>query len=124
MVDEAVELFGAPPPPAENTLKSVLDRSRAELLYLWSRRWLEAQREEAPGTKADEVAAIEGHLGRMKNLEKGCIFEALSKKYPMRSNALTEEQLADALRDIPEFQTSIKFYRMEAESWLAKAKSR
>ena len=29
---------------------------------LWSRRWLEAQREEGAGAKTDEVAAIEGHL--------------------------------------------------------------
>jgi hypothetical protein len=47
-----------------------LDRSRAELFYLWSRRWLEAQRDAGSGAQASEIAAIEGHLNRMRDLDK------------------------------------------------------
>src|SRR5262245_47803858 len=41
----------------------------AEKVYVWSRRLMEAQRGLAK-KKADQVAAVEAHLGRMKELRK------------------------------------------------------
>ena len=32
-----------------------------------------------------------------------------------------DEGMAASLKEIPDFQKSVKFYRMEAESWLSKA---
>jgi hypothetical protein len=124
VLDETVQSLVAPPrlqgQGEDTVLKSILNSSRAELFYLWSRRWMDAQRDQGGGTKAAEVAAIEGHLGRMKDLERGQIFEVFAGK-PERI-APTKEQLAEVLKMIPEFQTAIKFYRIEAEASLAKAK--
>jgi hypothetical protein len=41
----------------------------SDALYLWSRRWMEAQREVA-SSKAERTAAAEAHLERMRKWEK------------------------------------------------------
>jgi hypothetical protein len=74
----------------------------SEKLYLWSRRWMEAQRELAD-KKEDKVAAVQGHLDRMKEME------AVVKQ--MRDRKIASE--ADVAAQ--------EFYRLEAEQWLAQA---
>jgi hypothetical protein len=119
--DETVESIVSPKDvgPADNQLKHYLNRPKAELLYLWSRRCLDAQRDRSNGAKADEVAAIDGHRVRMEALEKGKILVACAKRH---GKDIPQDHLEAAIRDIPEFQAAIKFYRLEAESWLAKAR--
>src|SRR5437868_5600670 len=44
-------------------------KATVEQVHQWSQRWLAAQRE-ASGKKADQLAAIEAHIERMRELEK------------------------------------------------------
>ena len=55
-------------PPADDLTK-LSYRDFAELSYRWSVRWLEAQQETSP-RQADQVAAAEAHLARMRQLAK------------------------------------------------------
>ncbi|HLN28925.1 MAG TPA: hypothetical protein VK395_14355 [Gemmataceae bacterium] len=74
-------------------------------IYLWSRRWLDAQRDAAKG-KADEEAAYAGHWNRMKAVED-------SVKNRLRSGAA-------AAIEVP----AVEFYRLEAEIWLSQARAK
>jgi len=74
-----------------------------EKLYIWSCRWLDSQRAMSD-KKADEVAAVEAHLNRMKKLE-----ELVKKKYDADSAAAAD-------------YAATQFYRTEAEIWLSQAK--
>jgi hypothetical protein len=77
----------------------------AEKCYLWSRRWLEAERQLA-GDGDTYRAAVAEHLDRMKKLEEAArqLFEA------GRGSALDVAGAA--------------FYRAEAETWVAQAKGK
>jgi multidrug resistance efflux pump len=75
--------------------------ARPDDLYPWSRRWLEAQLELA-GSKEARVAALRDHLDRMKDLEK--ITKGLADTGQGRT--------ADA--------SAGRFYRIQAELWLAR----
>lgn len=74
----------------------------ADRLYLWSRRWMEAQRDVSP-KKADQVAALEAHRDRMKDLRK------------------TTEQRYKAGQGSHAEVLSVDFYIAEAELWLTEA---
>jgi hypothetical protein len=73
----------------------------AEKRYRWSRRWMEAQRD-VSAKKENQVAAIKGHLLRMKTLEK--VVKSMTKE----TMALYEAK-------------AVEFYRLEAEKWLRQA---
>ena len=68
-----------------------------EQLYRWSCRWMEAEVES--GTKADKLA-VEGHVGRMRGLEK------------MAQKLLKVKLIA------PYEASAIEFYRLDAEKRL------
>jgi multidrug efflux pump subunit AcrA (membrane-fusion protein) len=73
-----------------------------EDVYVWSVRWLNAQRELSPKHE-DQVAALQDHLKRMTALKT------------------TVKQLSRDL--LPHFkEDEAEWYRLEAELWLAKAK--
>jgi hypothetical protein len=72
-----------------------------EYVYRWSRRWLESERS-LDNAKEKRVAASSAHLERMRKLE------ALQKN----SRLASKPELA-----------LVKFYRIEAEQWLAEAKT-
>jgi hypothetical protein len=74
-----------------------------EKCYLWSRRWLEAERQLAGD--ADRTA-IAGHLDRMKKLE-----EITGARVKAGSGSALEGAAA-------------AFYRAEAETWVAQAKGK
>jgi hypothetical protein len=78
-----------------------------EQAYQWSRRWMEAERE-AAGAKAGRVAAVEGHLERMKKWEK-----------VMETDNAPGRHLYS-----PGDYAAAQFYRLEAEGWLAQEKAR
>jgi hypothetical protein len=81
-----------------------LSKGDGEKVYRWSRRWMEAERDLAT-TKAERVAALQGHLERMKKLE--------------------EEVQGYARGTIPFQQlAATKFFRAEAETWLAEAQGK
>ena len=80
-------------------------RSDAEKVYLWSRRLAEAQ-QELSGKKADQVAAVEAHGQRMKDLCK-----TAEQRY-RTGNAPHAEVLG------------AEFYNAEAALWLARAKAK
>ena len=77
----------------------------AEKCYLWSRRWLEAERQLASDAGADR-AAVAGHLDRMKKLEE------------------VARQLRDVGRGSFLDVDAAAFYRAEAETWVAQAKGK
>jgi hypothetical protein len=74
-------------------------------LALWSRRWAEAERD-LGDTKEEKIAAVQGHLDRMKKLEG--LFKA------MRQSALVS----------PTDVAAQEYYRLEAEQWLTQAKEK
>src|SRR5579884_3358724 len=74
-----------------------------EEIYSWSVRWLQSQRKLSPKHE-DQVVALEAHLKRMKELHK------------------TVTELAREL--VPRYkEDEAEWYRLEAEIWLAEAKS-
>jgi hypothetical protein len=75
-----------------------------EEAYTWSVRWLEAQRDLSPKHE-DQLAALEAHLKRMTELHKA---------------------VKDLSRDVvPSFRVDqAEWYRLEAQLWLAKAKTK
>ncbi|HJZ58680.1 MAG TPA: efflux RND transporter periplasmic adaptor subunit [Gemmataceae bacterium] len=87
------------------TFKAFQDgRADTEKVYLWSRRWMEAE-QDAGEKKADRIAAVEAHLDRMKELRK--LAEA---RYQAGQSTH-----ADVL--------GVDFYLAEARLWLAQAKA-
>jgi outer membrane protein TolC len=80
-------------------------QSTAEQVYLWSRRWLEARRDLADN-QAERAAAVEAHLGRLQMLRK-----TITARYKVGNAPYAEV-------------TGAEFYVVEAELWLAQAKTR
>ena len=112
---------GDPPPPelramAEARYRAALNqfeeswtyyrqaRSDPFLVYAWSRLVLESQRESSD-EKANHVAALEAHRERMKRLE----------------NLVKKVRRLGFGRSID--VGAVNYYRLEAEYWLARAKS-
>jgi hypothetical protein len=96
---------------ARKVYQGILDRAKVdptfqqtaiESLNLWSRRWLEAQRE-LSDKKEDRIAAAADHLERMKKLQADV---TASKKGGLGTAA--DVAAAD-------------FYCLEAEQWLTQA---
>jgi hypothetical protein len=75
----------------------------ADFLYLWSVRWLEAEKLVKP-QPAEQLVALKGHLERMRQLER-LIVEL------QRAGQATVDEISAA-----------EFYRSEAELWLLQAK--
>ena len=80
--------------------------SDVEKCYLWSRRWLEAERQ-LVGDGDENRVAVAAHLDRMKKLE-----EMTRKRSDAGSGAWSLDDAAAA------------FYRAEAETWVAQAKGK
>jgi hypothetical protein len=79
-------------------------RSRdVDRIYLWSVRWLEAERE-ATTQPAERTAAYEGHRKRMRLLDD-------SVRARLRAGAVAPVEAPAA-----------EFYRVEADIWLRRAK--
>jgi hypothetical protein len=76
-----------------------------EHLYRWSARWRDAQ-VEASAKKADQLAAVEEHLARMRKLEK------LVREHHKAGFAL------------PVDVSAVEFYRLEAEKYLLEVKKK
>ena len=75
---------------------------KPEDVYIWSVRWLQAQRE-LSAKPEDQIAALEAHLKRMVELKKQI------------------EMLSRDLMPLPRVDEA-EWYRLEAQLWLAKAK--
>lgn len=90
----------------EVTVKAFAEgKADAEKVYLWSRRWMEAQRD-VSGKQPDRVAAVEAHLERMKELRK-----TAEARY-----RIAQAPPADVL--------GADFSIAEAELWLAQVKAK
>jgi hypothetical protein len=76
-----------------------------ESIYVWSRRWLEAEQALATD-KAGRLAALQAHLDRMNKWE--------ATKTEQRKQGFV------AAYEVPQ----ARFYRLEAEIWLAEAKGK
>jgi hypothetical protein len=96
---------------ARETFKGIVERLKinpnfhasGEMLYLWSRRWMEAEQALATD-KAGKTAALRGHVERMRKLEAAA---AEGRKQGM----------------VPAYEVSqTRYYRIEAEMWLAAVK--
>ncbi len=115
---KTIQALVAPPSSTSHSIfDDNLDGAKAEQFHLWSRRWMEAQ--QALGTNQEQrVAAIKDHLARMRDLEEG----SLIKEWLKRSghgddfNAATNEMWLKS-----EFASTMKYFRVEAESWLEEA---
>ncbi|MBX6312120.1 MAG: hypothetical protein IRY99_04255 [Isosphaeraceae bacterium] len=92
-------------PPGAPGLSTLVSRVNAELLALWSRRWMEAQRD-ASDRKADQIAAIQGHVDRLAGWVKQ--LQPLTK--------VADSGVSQTDIDV------LEFHLLEAEYWLAKAK--
>jgi hypothetical protein len=97
---------------ARNVYNGMIEQARtsyrladSEQLYLWSRRWMDAERDLAT-KEADRFAAVEGHFDRMKKWEE-FTREAVRKGFAAPIDLTAQE-----------------FYRLEAEQWLARAKAK
>ena len=84
----------APPPLAYQS---------EDLLYRWSLRWLEAERE-LSDQQADQVAAYQAHFERMRDLDR------IIRRLHGSGQTTIEEASAT------------EYYRVEAEIWLLKAR--
>jgi hypothetical protein len=114
LADEAkpAELAKARAAAARETYEALLGRYAIdpkgpgfESIYLWSRRWLEAE-QAAAADKAGRLAALQAHLERMKKWETiktEALKQGLAPKY-----------------EVPQ----ARFYRLEAESWLAETQGK
>jgi hypothetical protein len=71
-------------------------------IYLWSQRWLDAQRA-LSNKKTDQQSAFDGHWKRMRQLE-----ELVNSRFKAGVAAQVE---------LP----AVRFYRIEAEIWLSQA---
>jgi hypothetical protein len=119
-------LAGGPEPPSAKVspdlLKARLDAARktydwlaknyiesrpplGELLYRWSCRWLEAERDIST-RQEDVLAAYRAHLNRMRELERVARDRFRNRFVPVEES------------------TAAQFYRAEAEIWLERAKNR
>lgn len=107
----------APPVKAgENRVEEFLNGRKAEEYYQWSRRCMEAERDLKPGDEGNR-AALKGHLDRMKSLEEGELFKDWFKEIGEQ----VPDNMTDVISSVPTFAKPLKFFRLEAESWLAKA---
>ena len=80
----------------------IQETERPEEVYVWSVRWLQAQRD-LSAKPEDRIAALEAHLKRMMELKKQV------------------EMLSRDLMPLPRVDEA-EWYRLEAQLWLAKAK--
>jgi hypothetical protein len=78
-------------------------RTSEDLLYRWSLRWLESEKD-LSAQQADQVAAYQGHYERMRDLDR------LIRRLQVSGQSTIEETSA------------AEYYRVEAEVWLLKAK--
>jgi hypothetical protein len=76
-----------------------------EVVYRWSRRWLEAELELSE-KKADQVSAYQAHLNRMLDLAR-----VAHDRYRVRTNTIEEV-------------TSTEYYIAEAEAWIELARNK
>jgi multidrug efflux pump subunit AcrA (membrane-fusion protein) len=83
----------------------IIPLARPQDVATWSLRWLNAQREMS-GKKEDQIAALEAHLNRMKELQK-------------RVTEMNKNGLASSLE-----VSAVEFHRREAELWLAREKAK
>lgn len=96
---------------ARQTYEAFLKNNREGLLPLvepafrWSRRWMKAERDLGE-TKDDRVAAVQGHLRRMQDLER-----------------ITRERFRSRVVPVEE-ASAVEFYRAEAETWLFQEKEK
>jgi len=95
-----------------------IDDREAENLYQWSRRWMEAERDVKPDGSGP-IAALRGHRSRMNDLGSGEAIKDVRKKNDMHFNGeMSAAEAASCLGTTPEV---LEFFRLEADSWLAKA---
>ena len=119
LADQTVQELMAPPDPnlnPEEGFASILSAGRADEFYQWSRRWLEAERDASPD-EAAAVAALKGHLARMRSLERGQLLKDWMKTI---GQPITDEKAAEDAKSLKVFTRRLTFYRLEAESWLSK----
>jgi hypothetical protein len=76
-----------------------------ENLCLWSRRWMDAQRD-ISDEKSNQLEAIDAHLIRVRDLEK------IARAW-VQVNAITSFECS-----------AVEFHRLEAEHWLAQTRAR
>lgn len=152
LLEDAANHFEAPPIGADgrDEPSHLLDEPGAELFHSWSRRRMEAELE-AAADKAGRLAAIRAHRDRMRELETGQALAKLMEPQEPKDGPCRQDEkpptpnsvLPDPLPDDPEelqdlmvmepidvanrryiyFRVSAKFFRLEAESRLAKAEA-
>jgi hypothetical protein len=83
----------------------LIPMGKPEDVYIWSVRWLNAQRDLA-NKKEEQIAALVDHLRRMQELKQRV------------------ENLAKAGMVLPTAVNAVEFYRVEAEVWLAQEKAK
>jgi hypothetical protein len=110
-----------PPVGEQGQLKfaSVLSDERAESFGRWSVRWMDAERDSASNDATAIRAAVRAHKDRMLDLENGGVLRQWLEKRIVP--APTREHYAETMKEAPAFTDAIRFFRLEAESLVAKA---
>lgn len=135
LVDQTVEHIYAPQQSAKSEPSDgPLSAEKAEEFYRWSRRWMEAERDRAT-SKDERIAAIEAHLERMREQEQAIVYKLIFRKHLVHLDGtpLTDQERKEAEERIDSlgkdeiwtkssFATSMRYFRVEAEAWMAEAK--
>jgi hypothetical protein len=64
-------------------------RASHEQFQLWSRRWMDAQKQVTP-KRSEQLAAVEAHVDRMRQLEKAARKRVAAKRAPEWEGYATE----------------------------------
>jgi len=116
---ETLDEMQAPDAPRAT---QILDERRAESLYIWSRRWLEAEiRRHDGGDREAVVAAWKAHLGRVKTLESGEFLAIAAKDVGKPFDDERDLMKTWLAEECPNFVKPLKYFRLEAEAGLADA---
>lgn len=121
--DRAVQSAVAPPAAAGEP-NQTFDPALAEQLNLWSRRWMDARRDDARD-RAGRVAAAKAHLDRVRKLEGGGILkDAIRNLQGENKKEFKLDDEALEMFKLKPFLAHMQFFRLEAESILAKEEAR
>lgn len=124
----------APPDQGKGPIEDLfLTESMAEALHTWSVRWMEAERDGAVD-QTGRIAAVQAHLDRMISVEAGKMTRKELADHPFVKEAdesnrsmfvdLDPEKVREAFPEVTRrFSDVARYFRLEAEAWLAKEKA-
>ena len=127
-LDREVQRLLAPPAAAaagpDSGVFAHIDGRLVERLADWSKRWLAAESEASPDDRAARLKAAQGHLDRMRELDD---VEFLREPLKIGKGVRFKDDLGlrferSFIEQFRDFSDAAHFFRLEAESLLAREK--